>query len=269
MATRRFDGIKRQALSWVLSDWMPGILVVVTVAVLRVTCPGCVDQSRANSNCEWTADRRFPIDVNNRAQWRHLVSDAQLAEEIAIRYGDAKFYRWAFPIRTETSGPIQTSDTHADNVRAQLACLARLNAAIENIHGVTSLQRTVASRQRNALFDSLVILSFLPVYAVGVRRVCERFGNVLRAEAPSVRLSANAIGSIVFSGVGLGLFRVWQPLMDGVRTGNPDGHGGFRAAAENYWSSPFVVSWLTAGAILFWFVAFASRRAEGLTSMRQ
>lgn len=40
-----------------------------------------------------------------------------------------------------------------------------------------------------------------------------------------------------------------------MRVGNPDGHFGFRAAAENYWSGAVVAGWLTAGAILLWLVA--------------
>lgn len=50
--------------------------------------------------------------------------------------------------------------------------------------------------------------------------------------------------------------------MEGMRVGNPDGHFGFRAAAENYWSSTYVASWLAVGTVLFWLVAFAFRRAD-------
>jgi phage shock protein PspC (stress-responsive transcriptional regulator) len=255
--------MSRRSLSRVLIGWLPAILLVVTsVAVLRLTCPGCVDQARANTDCELIADRPSKIDVSISAQWRHLVSDAQLAEELAVQYADAKFYRWAYPIRTATSGPVQTSETHADNVRAQVDCLARLNTVIEDLHGVTSLQRTLANQQRSVLFDSLVVLSFLPMYVLGVRTVCERLGGLLRADAPVVRVSAVAISSIISSGVGLVAFRVWWAMMEGMRVANPDGHFGFRAAAHNYWSSIFVASWLAVGVLLFWFVAFAFRRVD-------
>jgi hypothetical protein len=195
----------------------------------------------------------LPTHVQDTAQWRHLVADAQLAEEVAVRSGDAEYPRRYWP---------GAGDLHERNAKAQVACLARLNAVIEDLHGVTSLQRSLANQERNALFDSLVVLSFLPIYVFGIRRVCERFGSVLRADAPSVRVSAVAIGSIIYSGVGLVAFRPWFGSMEGMRVGNPDGDFGFRAAAENYWSLAFVASWLTIGAILFWFVAFAFRRVE-------
>src|SRR5258706_9480862 len=61
--------------------------------LLLVAVPGGIDRSRVNANCEWTGDSSFPIDQQNTAHQQHLVADAQLAEELAIRYADAEHKR--------------------------------------------------------------------------------------------------------------------------------------------------------------------------------
>jgi hypothetical protein len=50
-----------------------------------MSCPGCIDRNRVNTACKWTGDTAFPIDPQNRVHQQHLVADAQLAEELAIR----------------------------------------------------------------------------------------------------------------------------------------------------------------------------------------
>ena len=258
---RTLYGMKRGALSWVLGGWMPAVLLVVTgVAGLRLTCPGCVDQSRANTNCELTADRPFTIDVNNRAQWRHLVSDAQLAEELAVQYGDANFYRWAFPTRTAASGPVQTSDTHADNVRAQVACLARLDAVIANAHAVTAAQIAVARGTRSRVRDGMVLLLFVPLYAAACASVCRRFRNLIHAEGLWPRLITRAVASVSIAFLGLNLFFLWTRIFEGGRVRNPQGHFGVRAASLNQWSYPYVAVLLIGGVAAFWIVATVSQQ---------
>ena len=77
-----------------LPPWLVLVAVMaVSLAVNRAICLGCVDRHRGNRTCEWTGDTAFPIDVRNPAHWEHLVGDAQLAEELAIRYADTEFAR--------------------------------------------------------------------------------------------------------------------------------------------------------------------------------
>jgi hypothetical protein len=59
------------------------------VVATYVSCPGCIERDRVNANCEWKSDTSFPIDPQNPAHQQHLVKDAQLAEDLAIRYADA------------------------------------------------------------------------------------------------------------------------------------------------------------------------------------
>lgn len=52
-------------------------------SVKRCRPNGGMDQHRANSRCDWT-DARASASMSNREQWRHLINEAQLAEELAV-----------------------------------------------------------------------------------------------------------------------------------------------------------------------------------------
>jgi hypothetical protein len=65
------------------------LLFVATSGVILVTYaryPGCIARDRSNSRCEWTGDMSLPRDQRNPAHQQHLIEDAQLAEELAIRH---------------------------------------------------------------------------------------------------------------------------------------------------------------------------------------
>lgn len=53
---------------------------------LSVACSG---RERINSDCVWTHDTMFRIDLTNRTHQTHLRYDADLMEDLAIRYADA------------------------------------------------------------------------------------------------------------------------------------------------------------------------------------
>src|SRR5437868_7115262 len=103
-----------------------GSFVLLVAAVLTgvgtaTHCPGCLDRSRINKSCEWTGDSAFPIDWQNAAHRKHLVADAQLAEDLAIRHGDAEFNR------------LYGHEAHGgllDHGRVVRECMARLVSAI-------------------------------------------------------------------------------------------------------------------------------------------
>jgi hypothetical protein len=54
---------------------------------------GCIDRNRVNTTCRWTGDTAFRLDSQNSTHQEHLIKDAQLAEELAIRHADAEFGR--------------------------------------------------------------------------------------------------------------------------------------------------------------------------------
>jgi hypothetical protein len=100
----------------------------VGVGVTRLICPGCVDRHRGNRSCEWTGDTAFRIDLGNPAHREHLVVDAQLAEELAIRYA-----------HTEHARRFGGANAHGgllDGGRVRNDCMNRLVAAIAHNHAV-------------------------------------------------------------------------------------------------------------------------------------
>jgi hypothetical protein len=126
----------------VLAGWLLGLVAIVGgVWATYVTCPGCVDRTRINSACEWTGDTAFPIDPRNAAHQKHLVSDAHIAEELAIRHADVEFGR---RFGVEHPGGL------IDGGRFRGECLSRMLHAIERNHGVTSEQVHLASLIRTA-----------------------------------------------------------------------------------------------------------------------
>src|SRR3954454_22406647 len=128
---------------------VPSFLLVVAAAFTGIetatSCPGCLDRSRVNRSCEWTGDTAFPVDWQNPAHRKHLIADAQLAEDLAIRRGDAEFNRL---YGYEAHGGL------IDQGRVVRACMARLVAAIEQNHAVTSNQVGSARGERDVEFDA-------------------------------------------------------------------------------------------------------------------
>ena len=121
--------------------WLLGFVATAAgVGATYATCPGCIDRTRTNSACEWIGDTPFPIDSSNAAHQKHLVSDAHLAEELAIRHADGEFGR---RFGTEHHGGL------IDGGRLRRECLSRMLHAIESSHAATSGQVHLARGQRN------------------------------------------------------------------------------------------------------------------------
>jgi hypothetical protein len=128
--------VKRLLTPWTLLLALIAICAVVTY----VRCPGCIERERANKTCEWTGDTPLAFDPRSTAHQAHLAKDAQLAEELAIRYADAEFGR-----RTG----IEHHGGLIDNGRFRAECMSRMFAAIESAHHVTSAQAQAARGRRN------------------------------------------------------------------------------------------------------------------------
>ena len=119
-------------LRLLLAAWLLGLVAMAGgVWATYATCPGCIHRSRVNTACEWTGDSAFPIEPQHADHQKHLVGDAHLAEELAIRHADAEHGR---RFGVEHHGGL------LDGGRFRAECLSRMLHAIENNHGVTSAQ---------------------------------------------------------------------------------------------------------------------------------
>ena len=170
----------------------PWLLLVVLmtggVGATYLACPGCIDRHRGNKACEWKSDSTFPIDIRSSGHRQHLIVDAQLAEELAVRYADAEYAR--------RFGGSEAHGGLLDEGRVRNDCMARLVTAIEHNHGVTSEQVAIARAARNPIFDSLVMLLFIPLYSCATWKACGRFRNLLSAGAGYVPLVALTLASV-------------------------------------------------------------------------
>jgi len=222
----------------------------VVAWLLIAALPGCIDRDRVNTNCEWMGDTRFPIDSRNAGHQDHLVRDAQLAEELATRFADAEHER-----RFGYGG----HGGLVDNGRVHHDCLARLVAAIQTNHGVTSEQVRAARAHRDWRFDLAVAALFLPLYWYGATVVCRGLARRFGSDEPRVRIVATGLASLVVGFLGLQAGQLWTAAWETVRVGN--GHiGGFRLAS---WVHPWaghVGALFIGAALLFCLIAAASRR---------
>jgi hypothetical protein len=202
-----------------------------------------------NKGCEWTGDTAFPIDRRNAAHRKHLVGDAHLAEELAIRHADFEFGR---RFGVEHNGGL------LEDGRIRNECLSRMLGAIEANHQVTAEQVHVARGRRNPLYDVAVSLLFLPFYLLGGIAASRWLSRRLSAHDRFVRLMATGLVSVAFSVLGLQCLRLWGAVWEVIRVGN--GHmTSMRAASQSAWMH-HVDGQLIGGILLFWLVALCCSR---------
>jgi hypothetical protein len=250
-ARLRSGNTKGQRMKRVLGLWLLLLAVASGGGVVTyISCPGCIPRDRVNKTCEWTGDTTFPLESRNPAHREHLIKDAQLAEELAIRYADAEFKR---RFGYEAHGGL------IDNGRFRGECMSRMFAAIESTHDVTSEQVRVARGQRNRTFDLAVALLFLPLYALGATIACRWLSRRFSSTERYVGLVATGLASVAVSFLGLQCLRLWGAVWEVVRVGN--GHmTSIRAASYSRWSQQYVGADFIGGIFLFWLIALICYR---------
>ncbi len=67
-----------------MTRWISGWLFV------SISFSACLGLRPLNPNCEWTDESALLLDLRNPMHQRHLNHDALVAEELAIRYADAR-----------------------------------------------------------------------------------------------------------------------------------------------------------------------------------
>ena len=203
-------------------------------------CPGCIDRARVNTQCEWSGGGS-------------LVADAQLAEELSIRYADAAFNR---QYGYDGHGGLEGS--------ARKTCMAWLVAAIEREHGVTEADVAVARGQRNRIFDAAAALSFAPLFVLGATiaggRLRRRFAN----DRGAVQSIAAALTAVAVSFLGLQVGQLWLSVWETLRVRN--GHiSVFRFASRTIWTHEYAWLLFGCGIAVCWLVA----RSPHVASVRR
>jgi len=192
-------------------------LLLLSVLVFGCTT-GCSRHPQPNSNCEWpqeTAERT--LNPSHPSQQRHLSDDAEFAEDLAIRYADAR--------RGPRSGHFEGM---AEYVRTRDQCMTALFKVIGSCHGVTEEQVRRSLGHRRTSIDLAVMVSFMLLFGFGASFVTRRIVRRYPAEdgwiEPVVMttLAAIAGGNVVTAVGGSGL-NVAHPAPPPVRRLR-DGH---------------------------------------------
>ncbi len=132
---------------------------------ISISFSACTELRPLSPNCEWTDESALLLDLRNPVHQRHLNHDALVAEELAIRYADAR--------RGHRSGQFKGIDEY-QRIRGQ--CLAALSGVIASHHGIAPEQVIDAVGQRDGRLDGVVVLLI-----GGICGLCVRSSRIRQA----------------------------------------------------------------------------------------
>lgn len=217
---------------------------LLPLVVLLLCIGGCVGHDRLNPDCAWTGDRARPLDLNTRADRDHLIDDAQLGEELAIRHADALFGRaFARP---------------QPYARARDACMARLFDDIARRHRVpAALVRESVERTRLD-FAAAAFASFGLLFAFASRALVRVIIRRFREERV-LALAVIFVSSLVLGAAGVLAGDPWWGMSQDLRLGTT--HASYRAFRSPWRRHP--VALLVAGVALVWLVTPLAWKGRG------
>ena len=197
---------------------------------------GCAANAPLASECRWLPEHpRAALDLRDRGDRRHLSDDAQVAEDIAIRYADV----------TGGTGSAR-KDVPAYRTRRE-TCKASLFATIADQHGVAVESVGSAVVQRRVWLDALVMIGFAMLYAAMARQVAGRMFQGAIGDSRPLALAMTIVVAIVFAAIGLLAGEVWTMLIEAIRLGN--GHGSYRVDRVPWRQYPVPI--FVAGVVVF------------------
>src|SRR4029453_15417994 len=181
---------------------------LTAVMLLLVSATGCLPRDRFNKNCEWSGDASRPLDLSDARDREHLGVDAQLAEELGMRYSDFK--------HKELSG-YEGHGGYLQNGQVTRDCMNRMFAAVERAHGVTREQILEARFYRDWRFDLTVLLSFVVFYVVGSAGVGRLLAQLIGHHGSRFWVLAVGVSSIVVALLGIELLGAWATTAEMIR----------------------------------------------------
>lgn len=198
--------------------------------------------SGMNADCEWPSESASALDIGAADHRRHLMADAKIAEELAIRYADRRHSRR--PSRA------QWRPTHD-------ACLAKTFEVIASSHHVTAAD-VVAARARigDVTLDPLVHLPMALLYVAlawaFIRRVYDRF----LPHEDRIALIAILFAGLFISAIAAGFGGLWSAAIEMIRVGNDHmSYRGDRMPWPRQMAALFGI-----GVVVFWVLAFVQYR---------
>src|SRR4051794_12851335 len=189
---------------------------VTAIIVVAICTSRCVARSRINPNCEWTNDTPSQLNMLRSVDVQHLLNDATIAEELAIRYADVT--------RGHRSGHFAGMDEYG---AAREQCFASLAATVATTHGVDPQQVRDLRGQRPSGVDVFVGVSFALLYACVSAATAGTLMRRFPVDEPTPALIASLLVATVLSAFGVVALGLWASVVEMVRIGND--HMSYRA----------------------------------------
>jgi hypothetical protein len=202
----------------------------------------CVRREGRNTECQWPPEVLAPLDLSQTGQLRHLAADAQFAEELGIRHGDA----------------FRGKESVDERGRRTQECTSRLVNYLAMLHSVSveDVERARARRETRvdvvAVFAPMaVVFGTIAFFVAG--KVQERFPSGPPFIVTTLLLSAVVAAAGVLAG------ELWSWLVEIARVGN--GHLSYRALRLPWTRHRTEI--LLAGVAIFLLTSWYRSRREG------
>lgn len=184
----------------------PLLLLAVLSSLVLAACGG----RGTGQTCAWQpSDRPSPLSLQDGAQRLHILEEATLAEDLAVRY--AGFHRG------HRSGHFAGNEAYRET-REQ--CMATLFEAVANHHGVSTGQVRDALVYRRASVDLLVLAAFVIFYIAVANGIVGWMFRSVPADVPWHRSLATTIAAGGAGVGGLVLFDLYAATFEMIRIGN-------------------------------------------------
>jgi hypothetical protein len=170
---------------------------------LCLFCVACGNAERVNTRCEWHGDAAFALDLSDRYHRTHLRHDADMLEDLAIRYADAAAGRIARPEWAQTRD----------------GCMTKLFPLIARHHQITESDIRNWIGRRNTLFDAAVFLSFVLWCTAASSLLVPRLFNAWSFRG-TLAIVAGVAVTVGFSAVAGAAGLLWAALWEVIRLGN-------------------------------------------------
>jgi len=208
-------------------------LLVVSMLVIGTTA--CANRS---DDCRWPEEDALRLDLARPSDARHLRRDIELAEDLAIRYGDV---RWG-------PGPARWQGRDAQ-------CLMPLFDQIARRHGlaigdVLVARAALEHKGPNLLVNVPAAAFFTLVAWLALRRIHNRFS--VRDELVAI-VVASLLAAFAVGGFTVAFGRMWEGVVEMARLGND--HLSYRGLRRQW--IRFAPQLFVLGVFGFWVVAAA------------